>query len=65
MVEGMPNQVIMGITGHSKEEDQDKQLASKLKQELPQIFLIVREAMKRLMLNQDFTSSPICEAEKQ
>lgn len=47
-----------------KEEDQDKQLASKLKQELPQIFLIVREAMKRLMLNKDFTSSPMCEAEK-
>lgn len=47
-----------------KEEDQDKQLASKLKQELPHIFLIVREAMKRLMLNKDFTSSPMCEAEK-
>jgi len=46
-----------------QDKDQDPELANKLKQELPGIWAIVQEGMRRLLKNKKLTHSPLIERE--
>ena len=55
--------VLMPFNVIIQDKDQDPELANKLKQELPGIWAIVQEGMRRLLKNKKLTHSPLIERE--